>query len=95
MGMTLTQDTKTTIGVTALCVTTFLGGALWIERSLAAVRADVTAGQAKTESRLDLIDYRLRQIEARESGAVTIPVFRAWASDLKERNPNLSVPLVQ
>lgn len=79
----LTPDTKTTLAVTALCVTAFLGGALWIERSLNTV-----------STRLGLVEYRLEAIEHGSDDRWRRADMRAWVRDFKERNPSISVPTV-
>lgn len=90
MAMALTQDTKTTIGVTALCVSAFLGGAAWINTSIGAVEK----AQSDSNHKLDLIDYRLKALEGAADDRWRRSDMKAWVRDLRERNPAVSVPSV-
>ena len=88
--MALTQDTKTTIGVTAACVAAFLGGAFWIKDSVTSVRD----GLKDNTHKLDLIDYRLKALEGASDDRWRRSDMKAWARDMRERNPALSIPSV-
>lgn len=90
MAVTLTQDTKTTIGVTALCVSAFLGGAAWINASIAAVEK----AQGDSNHKLDLIDYRLKALENANDDRWRRSDMKAWVRDVRERNPGMSIPSV-
>lgn len=90
MAVTLTQDTKTTIGVTALCVSAFIGGAAWINTSIGAVER----AQSDSNHKLDLIDYRLKALEGASDDRWRRSDMKAWARDFKERNPSVSTPSV-
>lgn len=90
MAVSLTQDTKTTIGVTALCITAFLGGAGWIQSSISAVKD----AQSDSNHKLDLIDYRLKTLEGAADDRWRRSDMKTWARDLKERNPSVSTPSV-
>lgn len=86
----LTQDTKTTIGVTASCVAAFLGGAFWIQSSIGSVRD----AMRDTNSKLELIDYRLKALESAADDRWRRSDMKAWVRDLRERNPGQSIPSV-
>lgn len=90
MAVMLNQDTKTTIGVTALCVSAFLGGAAWINASISAVEK----GLEGSNHRLDLIDYRLKTLEGASDDRWRRSDMKAWARDMRERNPSMSIPSV-
>jgi hypothetical protein len=86
----LSQDTKTTLGVTALCVSAFLGGAAWINTSI----GEVEKGLTGTNSRLDMIEYRLKALESSSDDRWRRTDMKAWIRDFRERNPTMSIPSV-
>lgn len=96
--MSVTADTKTTLGAVVAVVTAFLSGMLWINTSIGAVEKSVTAvkeGTIETNHRLDLIDYRLKSLEGTADDRWRRSDMRAWVRDFKERNPTVSAPLVE
>lgn len=87
---TLGPQTKTTLGVAVSCVSVFLGGALWINSSLASMeRSLVDIGH-----RIDVLDLRLRVLEGTADDRWRRSEMRAWVRDAKERNPSISLPAV-
>lgn len=90
MAGALTQETKTTLGVTALCVSAFLGGAFWINDSISAVERV----QYESNHKLDLIDYRLKALEGAADDRWKRSDMRSWVRDFKERNPTIPAPSV-
>jgi hypothetical protein len=63
--------------------------------AFAASMAPVVKAQNDMQQSLALIEYRMRLLETRDSAFVPYSVFRAFMTDLKERNPTMVVPAVQ
>lgn len=94
MAASIDQGTKTTLAVTALCVSAFLSGAAWINNSIGAVERS----QLQTNSALEMIDYRLKTLEARAGADAgdkwTRSDMRAWVREYRASNPQNPPPPV-
>lgn len=82
---TITPETPIQIGMVVAAVGSFMGGALWIQRSM-------TRFQHALELFKLEVQQRLASLEDKSGGKLTRAEFRAWIHELRASNPNLKIP---